>query len=156
MTYALVPAYIIEWHRELLAALRVQFFPPGLSEMNSWRDFLSVMSSLKTTEGGEFTKRDLAAAVALMRAQNGKGSNWSLRFAKIMGTPESFRDLVLEARTKAKIRPRQPVAQGSRKVGDLTIATETDPAAEAAPQPISESVHKFMNEYRARKERKGK
>ncbi len=162
MTYGLVPDYIVAWHRDLLDALRVSFFRPGLQEMNSWRDFLAVMAPLKQSEGGEFTKADLVAVVALMREQNkSRGGNWSLRFAKIMRDPETFRDLVLEIRAKKRTRPRPALQQSSRVVagvadpgGSITIATETDPAAETLPAPVGEEVSRFMREFNARKARR--
>lgn len=156
MTYALVPEYIVAWHRALLLALRVDFFRPGLREMNDWRDFLAVMDPLKETNGGDFTKDDLARVVALMREQNRKGGNWSLRFSKIMANPEAFRDLALELRAKKRERPRPTVRQTSRTVAGVTIAVETDPVAEADPRPVSEEVSRFMEQYNARKKRNGK
>lgn len=149
MTYGLIPPYIVDWHRDLLDALRVSFFRPGLQEMNAWRDFLAVMAPLKETDGGEFTKADLVAVVALMREQNkSRGGNWSLRFAKIMRDPETFRDLVLEIRAKRKVRPRAAIVRSSLTVAGVTIATETDPAADAAPQPIGEPVKEQMRKFR--------
>lgn len=151
MTYGAVPDYIVQWHRELLRALRVEFFRPGLQEMNGWRDFLAVMAPLKETNAGEFTKRDLVAAVELMREQNKqRGGNWSLRFSKIMRDPETFRDLVLEARTKRRARPRPPIEKGSRSVAGVTIATETDPAAEAEPKPAGPQIAEQLRQFRQR------
>jgi hypothetical protein len=128
MTYSLVPTYIVDFHRALLEALRVDFFQPGMLEMNNWRDFLEVMKSLDDSAGGPFTKADLAAAVALMRSQNKSGANWSLRFAKIMQTPEAFRDLVLIARKEKRERSPKQVVQA--KTGDgASVAAERDPVA---------------------------
>lgn len=156
MTFAFVPEYIVAWHRALLLALRVDFFRPGLREMNDWRDFLAVMDPLKETNGGEFTKDDLARVVALMREQNKRGGNWSLRFSKIMANPEPIRDLALELRAKKRQRPRPEIVRGFRTTGAITIATETDPAAEAEARPVSEEVSRFMEQYNARKARNGK
>lgn len=136
MTYSLVPAYIVDFHRALLEALRVDYFPPGIGEMNNWRDFLYVMKPLADSEGGPFTAADLFAAVQLMRSQNRGGANWSLRFAKIMATPEAFRDLVLMARKEKRERPAQQIVQA--KTGDgANVAVERDPAAEANLTHIS-------------------
>lgn len=149
MTYALVPLYIIEWHRALLAALAVDFFRPGLKEMNDWRDFLSVMDALKETNDGEFTKRDLVAVVAHMRAQNKtRGGNWSLRFGRIMQTPETFRDLVQELRARHRQRPRKPIQQSSRTVAGVTIATEIDPATAAEPKPVGPEIAEQLRQFR--------
>ncbi|MCA1659610.1 MAG: hypothetical protein LC642_03575 [Verrucomicrobiaceae bacterium] len=136
MTFALVPDFIVAFHRALLAALQVDFFRPGLLEMNNWRDFLEVMKPLEDSVGGPFTAQDIAAAIQLMRAQNRSGGNWSLRYAKIMQNPEAFRDLVLIARKK--IRPREPKVIETAKTGDgANVAVERDPAAERDPQHIS-------------------
>jgi hypothetical protein len=156
MTYSsLVPDYIVEFHRALLEALRVDYFRPGMGEMNNWRDFLGVMKPLDDSVGGPFTKADLAAAVALMRSQNRDGSNWSLRFAKIMQTPEAFRDLVLIARKEKRERPAKRTVQA--KTGDgAAVAVERDPAAEAEPQPISDTLRRFMEQLAERKKRRVK
>jgi hypothetical protein len=153
MTHALVPAYIVDFHRALLEALRVDFFRPGMVEMNNWRDFLAVMKPLDDSAGGPFTKADLVAAVALMRSQNSGGANWSLRFSRIMQTPEHFRDLVLIARKGKRERPAKQIVQG--KTGDgAAVAVEHDPAAEAEPQPMSEQLQRFMDELAERKKRR--
>jgi hypothetical protein len=143
MTYALVPQEIVELHRALLAALRVDYFPPGMMEMNNWRDFLFVMEPLKDSTGGAFTAKDIAPAVALMRQQNKtQSSNWSLRFAKIMRDPESFRDLVLISR-KA-VRPRAAIETTSRTdATGAAIAVERDPAAEAEAHHISRPLREW-------------
>lgn len=148
MTYGLVPDYIVEWHRALLAALQVDYFRPGLKEMNDWRDFLFVLKSLEETPGGPFSQRDLVAVIGRMRAQNKAGGNWALRFSKIMSTPEVFRDLVLEARRP--VRGREPVRASSRTAGGVTIATEIDPAAEAAARPVGPEVAAQLREFRQR------
>lgn len=156
MTYALVPDYIVDLHCALLEALRVDYFKPGMVEMNNWRDFLSVMKPLDDSAGGAFTKADLSAAVNLMRSQNRENSaNWSLRFAKIMQTPEAFRDLVLIARKEKRERPPKQIVQA--KTGDgAAVAVERDPAAEAEPTPVSKEVQRFMSELADRKKRKAK
>lgn len=142
MTYSLVPAYIVDFHRALLEALRVDYFPPGMGEMNNWRDFLYVMKPLEDSEGGPFVKADLSAAVQLMRSQNRSGANWSLRFAKIMATPEAFRDLVLIARKEKRERPPKKVVQA--KTGDgAAVAVEVDPAADAEPTHISNPLREW-------------
>lgn len=153
MTYALVPDYIVELHRALLEALRVDFFRPGMIEMNNWRDFLDVMKPLDDSAGGPFTARDLVAAVNLMRSQNKGGANWSLRFSKIMQTPEAFRDLVLIARKEKRERPAKRIESVKQPDG-ATVAVERDPAAEDEPQPVSESVQRFMDELADRKKRR--
>lgn len=129
-------------HRALLAALRVDYFPPGMGDLNAWHDFLFVLRSLADTTGGPLTPHDLRAVIALMREQNREGkAKWALRFSKIMRDPEMFRDLVLETR-RAK-RPRPPVERSSRTVGDVTIETERDPAAENDPRPVAEHLAEF-------------
>lgn len=153
MIPALVPQHIVDLHRALLATLRVDYFAPGMQDMNNWRDFLFVMEPLKDSAGGELTIKDIGAAVALMRKQNRAGSNWSLRFTRIMRDPESFRDLVLQSRRVD--RPRQPVQRGSRT--DATgaqIATERDPAAEDDARPVSAETQRFMKELADRKARR--
>jgi hypothetical protein len=145
MTYSLVPQYIVDFHRALLEALHVDYFAPGMGEMNNWRDFLFVMKPLDDSAGGPFTKADLAAAVALMRSQNRNGSNWSLRFSKIMATPEAFRDLVLIARKWKRQRPAKQVVQA--KTGDgANVAVERDPAAEAEPTHISNPLREWREQ----------
>jgi hypothetical protein len=147
MTYSLVPDYIVDLHRALLEALRVDFFRPGMCEMNNWRDFLSVMKPLDDSAGGPFTSRDLAAAVNLMRSQNCGGANWSLRFAKIMQTPEAFRDLVLIARKEKRERPAKQIVQA--KTGDgAAVAVERDPAAEAEPAHISKPLREWREQMK--------
>lgn len=140
MIPSLVPPDIVDLHRTLLAALQVDYFPPGMAEMNNWRDFLFVMQPLAESEGGAFTKADLAPVIRIMREDNKRGSsNWSLRFSKIMREPESFRDLVLIARKK--LRPRPPIEQTSRKdATGANVAIERDPAADLPPIPIAEHV----------------
>lgn len=147
MIPAAVPEDIVALHRALLAALRVDYFPPGMIEMNGWRDWLSVMKALEHSEGGPFTKKDLVAAVALMRAQNrAQSSNWSLRFAKIMRDPESFRDLVLIARKAVRERPA--VQQTARTIDGVTYADETDPTLTANAQPVGPGVKEQMRIFR--------
>lgn len=142
MTYALVPDYIVDFHRALLAALQVDFFRPGMLEMNNWRDFLEVMKPLEDSVGGAFTAQDIAPAVQLMRSQNRSGGNWSLRYAKIMQTPEAFRDLVLIARKER--RPRKPKVTESVKTADgANVAVERDPPAEAEPTHISNPLREW-------------
>jgi hypothetical protein len=137
-----VPAEIVELHRALLEALRVDYFPPGIIEMNCWKDFLFVMKPLAESAGGAFTVRDIAPAVALMRDQNKTGANWSLRFAKIMQTPESFRDFVLQARKTKRVRP--PVSTKSVKQPDgANVQVEHDPAAESEPTHISNPLREW-------------
>lgn len=148
MIPSLVPPDITELHRTLLAALNVDYFPPGMREMNDWRDWLSVMAPLKDSTGGAFTKEDLTAAVRLMREQNrSKEANWSLRFSKIMREPESFRDIVLMARKAVRKRP--PVEQTQRTdATGANIAIERDPAAERDPVAIAEHVAEFRRKMR--------
>lgn len=143
-----VPEDIVELHRTLLRALNVDFFRPGMAELNYWSDFLYVMKPLAESEGGAFTKGDIATAVRLMREQNKSGgANWSLRFSKIMRDPESFRDLVLIARKK--LRPRPPVEQTQRTdATGANIAIERDPAAERDPVAIAEHVAEFRRKMR--------
>jgi hypothetical protein len=150
----MVPEEIVALHRTLLAALRVDYFRPGMLEMNHWTAFLWVMKPLADSVGGPFTAADIAPVIAIMRAQNQSGGNWSLRFAKIMQNPEAFRDLVLIARKNR--RPREPKITTTAKTGDgASVAVERDPAAEAEPQPVSEEVRRFMDELADRKKRKG-
>ena len=148
MIPSLVPPDIIELHRALLAALRVDYFPPGMREMNNWRDFLDVMKPLQESEGGAFTAADITRAIALMRHQNkSKEANWSLRFFKIMSEPESFRDIVLIARKAA--RPRPPVETRTAKTGDgANVQVEHDPAAERNPVAIAEHVNELRRTLR--------
>ena len=121
--------------------------------MNDWKDFLYVMKPLEDSAGGALKLADIAAAVGLMRKQNRDGSNWSLRYAKIMRDPETFRDLILQARRVE--RPRAPVqATQRRNATGAAIAVESDPAAEAEPRPLSESVQRFMNDLADRKKRR--
>jgi hypothetical protein len=152
----LAPQYIVDFHRALLAALDVDYFAPGIGDVNLWQSFLFVMKPLDDSAGGPLVPRDLHAAVNLMRAQNKTGSaKWSLRFSKIINDPEAFRDLVLIARKK--VRPRPPVETASRTdATGASVALERDPAAEREPKPISEGVQRFMSELAARKARKTK
>jgi hypothetical protein len=135
-------------HRTLLAALNVDYFPPGMREMNDWRDWLSVMAPLKDSTGGAFTKDDLTAAVRLMRDQNrSKEANWSLRFSKIMREPESFRDIVLLARKQK--RPRAPIEQRQRTdATGANIAVDHDPATEREAIPIAEHIDELRRKLR--------
>lgn len=148
MIPSLVPPEIIELHRELLRALRVDYFPPGMIEMNGWRDFVFVMKPLDESEGGAFTKADLAPVIRMMRGDNQRGaSNWSLRFAKIMRDPESFRDLVLISRKAVRKRP--PIEHTSRTdATGATIAIERDPAADNPPVAIAEHMNEFRRKMR--------
>lgn len=147
-----VPDDIIELHRELLRALRVDFFRPGLAELNYWSDFLYVMKPLAESEGGPFTKADIAPVIRKMRDDNQRGvSNWSLRFAKIMRDPESFRDLVLIARKQS--RPREPkkdapVRRSLGEGGTVSYLEERDPAAERNPVAIAEHISEWKRTMR--------
>jgi hypothetical protein len=144
----LVPSEIVELHRTLLAALNVDYFPPGMAEMNNWRDFLFVMQPLSESEGGAFTKADLAPVIRMMREDNKRGSsNWSLRFSKIMREPESFRDLVLIARKK--LRPRPAIEQTSRTdATGANIAVDRDPAAEREPVAMAEHIAEWKRKMK--------
>jgi hypothetical protein len=142
MNPPVIPPEIDALHRALLAALRVDYFRPGMGDLNAWHDFLFVLQSLDDSAGGKITARDVHGAVNLMREENRDGkAKWSLRFAKILRDPEAFRDLVLLTR-KAK-RPRPPVEPSSRTAGDVTLATERDPAAENDPVHIKEHLAEF-------------
>lgn len=144
-----IPPEIEALHRALLSALRVDYFPPGMGDLNAWRDFLFVLQSLEGSVGGCLTSHDIRAAVNLMREQNREGkAKWALRFAKVLREPESFRDLVLE--TRRLKRPRPPVERSSRRAGDITLETERDPATEAEPQPISRPVAEQYAEFKKR------
>jgi hypothetical protein len=115
--------------------------------MNRWRDFLFVMDSLKESSGGAFVGKDLVAVVAFMRKQNRDGANWSLRFAKIMGDPETFRDLVLQ--TRQVDRPRPPVQTKQRTdATGAAIAVESDPSAERPPVAIAEHLSEWKRKMR--------
>jgi hypothetical protein len=134
---------ILELHKALLAALRVDYFTPGMGDVNAWRDFLFVLDTIKDSAGGPLTARDIHAAIGLMREQNrDKRAGWSLRFGKIMREPEAFRDLVLEAR-RIK-RPRKPIqtAQVTQPDG-ANVMVERDPAAEAEPTHVSNPLREF-------------
>jgi hypothetical protein len=141
-----VPPEIDYLHRALLAALRVDHFRPGMGDVNAWRDFLFVLDSLKDSDGGELTPRDVHAAVDLMRQQNKAGeSKWSLRFSKILREPESFRDLVLISRKR--IRPRPAIQTVSRKTGDgANVMDERDPAVANDPKPIADELRKWREQ----------
>jgi hypothetical protein len=144
---SLVPQEIVEWHRALLSALRVDYFAPGLLEMNHWNAFLYVLKSLDETPGGPLTPKDVSAVVTLMRKQNQTGSNWSLRFARIMGDPETFRDLVLQ--TRRVDRPREPVETRSRTdATGAAIAVESDPAADRDPVAIAEHLSEWKRKMK--------
>jgi hypothetical protein len=142
-----IPNEIFELHRALLSALRVDYFPPGLGDVNMWRDFLFVLEPLKDSVGGPLTAKDISYAVGLMRLENkSRKAGWSLRFARILHEPESFRDLVLQAR-KAK-RDRAPVETAStlqRLNASTTISRleERDPAAANPPKPLRELLDKM-------------
>ncbi|HWM26561.1 MAG TPA: hypothetical protein VNP98_17220 [Chthoniobacterales bacterium] len=143
-----VPQDIVELHRTLLRALNVDFFQPGLAELGYWREFLFVMKPLDESEGGAFTKDDIAPVIRIMREDNKRGSsNWSLRFSKIMRDPENFRDLVLIARKK--VRPRPPVEQKQRTdATGANIAVDHDPAAERDPVAIAEHINEWKRKMR--------
>ncbi len=139
----MIPPEIETLHRALLAALRVDYFPPGMGDLNAWHDFLFVLKSLDDSAGGCLTRRDLHAVVARMREQNRAGeAKWSLRFSKILRDPEAFRDLVLE--TRRQKRPRRPVEIVSVQTADgAQVQVERDPAAEADPIHVSKHLEEF-------------
>lgn len=137
-----IPIEIFQLHRALLSALRVDYFPPGLGDVNAWRDFLFVFEPLKDSAGGPLSAKDIHAAVALMRLENrSAGNRWSLRFARILKEPESFRDLVLQSRKQNRDRP--PAVPASRSAGNTSILIERDPSAENQPQPIAHHLRAF-------------
>ena len=141
------PPEILEFHRALLDALGVDYFSPGLSDINAWRDFLFFLDSLKDSAGGPLTAKDIAAAVRVMRQENrDKRAGWSLRYFRILREPESFRDLVLQSRKTN--RPRPPIRTESRQMGEHTIAVEVDPAAAADPQPTSTILRDFIEKMK--------
>jgi len=144
---SLVPPEIVAWHRLLLNALRVDYFAPGLLEMNHWRDFLSVLKSLDETPGGPLAGKDVVKVVELMRKQNKTGSNWSLRFSRIMGAPETFRDLVLQTRRVDRPRPPVQTTQRTDATG-ASIAVESDPAADRDPVAIAEHISEWKRKMR--------
>jgi hypothetical protein len=140
----LAPQYIVSFHRTLLSAIGVDYFPPGLGDVNLWESFLFVMKLLADSAGGAFTEKDIVGAVRLMREQNRNGTaKWSLRFAKIMNDPEAFRDLVLLAR-----KTKRPVAQLSKlrsvKTPDgSNVQVEHDPSAGNEPRTIAHELRKW-------------
>jgi hypothetical protein len=141
------PAPIPEFHRVLLDALAVDYFQPGLADINAWRDFLYFLETLNDSAGGPLTARDIAAAVRLMRQENrDRRASWSLRFARILREPESFRDLVLQARKQKRERPQ--VRTESRQAGNISIAVERDPAAESDARPASEILREFKEKMK--------
>lgn len=144
------PPEIAEFHRALLAALQVDFFPPGMGDVNAWREFLFALDTLKDSAGGALTAHDIGAAVRLMRQQNKNGkAGWSLRFGKIMKEPEDFRDLVLEARRP--VRPRAAIEQTSRvDATGAAVMIERDPATENAAEHAGTAAAKQLREFRER------
>lgn len=131
-------------HREMLNALRVDYFPPGMSDAEAWRGFLYVMDTLAETPGGMLTPRDVRNAVDLMRKQVAeKKAGWSLRFSKIIRDPEAFRDLVLE--TRRKIRPRPEVREEA--VTRPGIGTRLELVDPVASQDSIKSIKKHAEEF---------
>lgn len=153
---ASAPQEIHEFHRALLVALNLDHFPAGMGDVNMWREFLFVQAPLCDSAGGPFAVLDIHAAVKLMRQQNKAGeTRWSLRYSKILREPEAFRDLVLQARKEK--RPRPAVVTEQARTGDgAAIQVERDPAADAEPRPVSESVRSFMAELEERKKARAK
>jgi hypothetical protein len=142
------PQEIHDFHRALLVALNLDHFPAGMSDVNSWGDFLAVMKPLAESVGGPFAVRDIHAAVRLMRQQNKSGeARWSLRYSKILREPEAFRDLVLMARKEK--RPRAAVETTSRTdATGAVIQVERDPAAEAEPTHISKPLRDWREKMK--------
>jgi hypothetical protein len=144
------PPEIAEFHRALLVALGVDYFPPGMADVNAWREFLFLLDTLKDSAGGPLTARDIHAVVALMRQQNrDRKAGWSLRFGKIMREPEAFRDLVLEAR-KVK-RPRAPIETVTRvDATGAALQVERDPALESEATTAGAAAAAQLREFRNR------
>lgn len=151
-----IPPEIEALHRALLAALRVDYFPPGMGDLNAWHDFLFVLSSLDESAGGPLTGRDLHAVVALMREQNRENkAKWALRFMKILRDPEMLRDLVLE--TRRVRRPRRPVETTSVRTADgAQVEIERDPAADADARPVQEILADFKRKMNREPRKPGK
>jgi hypothetical protein len=137
-------------HAAMLAALHVDHFPPGPGDAEGWRAFLFVLDTLAETPGGPLAPRDIRAAVDLMRAQNRSGeAKWALRYFKIMGQPEAFRDLVLESRRRH--RPRPPVVERPVTTPVATTLQPVDTAAESGPQSVKHLADEWFREHGLRR-----
>jgi hypothetical protein len=139
---SILPIEILEFHRALLDALGIDHFRPGMADVNMWKDFLFFLDTLKDSAGGPLTAKDITAALRLMRQENrDKRAGWSLRYSRILREPESFRDLVLQARKQK--RERGPVVTESRTAGNVSILTERDPAADEPPKQIAHELRRW-------------
>lgn len=135
-------AQIEEFHRTLhqecgLDALRLTH-----NDQRAWFDFLREMEPLEDHPLGPFCVEDIRGAVGEMHYQKREGkASWAIRPSTILRNPDSFRDLVLEARKRRK----QP-----KKLTAKILKTEKQPSVPSDPLPenfsIKEEFEKLQRE----------
>lgn len=107
---------IQKMHAALYAGCEMPMLRLGITEQRQWHDFLQEMKPLADTPGGPFTLADLVAVLAFMAEQKRNGVGWAMRPSKILSTPETIRDLVLEVRKKLKLRARTTAHHAAAKL----------------------------------------
>lgn len=104
---------ITAMHSALHVSCGLPALAPTDTDCMAWWAFLREMDPIAQAPGGPFSVADLRAVIAEMQRQRRAGeANWSMRPQKILRDPESFRDLVLIARSKRRAnRPTPPRPQ---------------------------------------------
>ncbi len=143
---------IRKMHVALYEGCSLPVLPLRINDQRQWHDFLEEMKPLADTPGGPFRLADLVAVLAVMLEQKRNGVGWAMRPSKILREPETIRDLVLEARSKLKIRARaaernaaakpaiQHLPDGTTRQLDTTEAPDADyeTARDASLQQLAE------------------
>ncbi len=143
---------ITGFHRALNIACGLMALRPTQTDLRAWWDFLREMEPLDDPEaGGPFNVGDIQDVIGEMRRQNkAQQANWSLRPQKILRDPESFRDLILIARSRRRAsRPRLHDVRQEQIVGLTTRLIEVhheEPATTAAE--ASQKLKEFLDSRR--------
>jgi len=146
----ITPELIRGFHRALYVACGLGAMNPNRGDERVWWDFLSEMTPLEEPElGGRLTVDDIQGVIGEMKRQNKAGqAQWALRPAKILRSPEDFRDMVLMDRKRRNARPIRPATViQEQQVGDARRQVEV--AVENAPVPVGELLDMFKK-YRTR------
>ncbi len=132
---------IQKMHAALYHGCELSVLPFTITAMRQWHDFLEEMKTAGRHARRPFTLADLVAVLALMQEQKRNGTGWAIRPSKILNTPETIRDLVLETRKKLKLRARTAAHHAAAKPASSTSPTE-QPASSTPPKPRTPTTTK--------------
>jgi hypothetical protein len=137
------------FHKALYRACGLPALTPGYSDQQAWWTFLEVVRPFETeTEEGRFKLDDLIETLAAINKENAKRDpkfRIAMRPFSILRDPEKLRDLVLMAREEKRRRKRPAIRRESVTAGDVTIAVDRDPSADAPDFDIGKALQQFTD-----------